>query len=110
MSHPDRGPVSRILHVGVAAGIIGLGAAGCGQDKADVSAAVKAANDQLAPSDARLNCPKEVDDSSEPFDCTVTGRKTGKTAPVKFKIEGDTITPADDDAFQQALEQVAPDQ
>ncbi len=110
MSRPALRPVFRILHVGVAAGIIGMGAAGCGQDKADISAAVKAANDQLAPSDARLNCPKEVDDSSEPFDCTVTGTKTGKTAPVKVKIEGDTITPADDAAYQQALEQVAPGQ
>ena len=106
MPHPARRTATRNLCAGVVAIAVSVGAVGCGS-KADISQAIDSANKQLEAADAKLSCPDEVDNESKPFDCTVTGTKTGKTAPVKMKIESDSITPADQDAYQKALEQVS---
>jgi hypothetical protein len=100
--------VARRLVLGVLA-VASLAAPGCADDTVDITQAVQTANEQLSANDARLTCPDQVDRSSRPFDCTVAGTKTGRTARIKAKLGGperDTLQPENEAAYQQALEEV----
>jgi len=108
VSHRALRCISRPLCAGAFAAVLAVGTAACGGGKADISKAVDAANEQLKAVDVKLSCPDKVDKDAQ-FDCTVQGTKTGKTATIKANVAGekkDTLTPVDNNAYQQSVEQV----
>lgn len=101
MTPPARRHVSR--NVAALAFTLVMATAACGDDTVDISPAVTKVNEVLAGREVKVDCPDEVENSSEPFDCKVTGTKTGKSSTAKFKLTGEDKDTLDADS-QEGLE------
>ena len=102
MTPPPRRRVSRSV-VALALILAVVTTAACGDDTVDISPAVTKVNEVLAGREVKVDCPDEVENSSEPFDCKVTGTKTGKSSTAKFKLTGEDKDTLDADS-QEGLE------
>jgi len=66
---------------------IALALAGCGGEKSNVSGGVDAVNRELAPQEARLDCPDQVDGAEgAEFECTLRGTRSGRTTKIRMRI------------------------
>ena len=82
-------------------------AAGCGEEKTDISPAVTSFNAQFRSQGVELDCPKEVE--GDTFTCDLKGTRSGKSAKLDMKLVGedkDTIDVADEKQYAKALEEV----
>ena len=88
--------------------VASVAATGCSDDKVNISPATEKVNEVLAGRDVKVDCPDKVANSSEPFDCVVTGTKTGRTSTAKFKLTGEERDTLDADS-QEGLEKAITD-
>ncbi|MEA2467859.1 MAG: hypothetical protein QOJ57_1985 [Thermoleophilaceae bacterium] len=104
MKSIDLSGCRRVLSIGAFGALLVVG---CGGTTTDITAAVDDTNKSLAQQGASISCPDQVDggDGTE-FECTLKGTETGKTAPVKIKIQKDSLAPVSDADYGAALARV----
>jgi hypothetical protein len=85
-------------------------AAGCGEDKTDVSGGVDKLNQTLSPSGVNIDCPDEVDGGEgTTFECTLKGNGKEEKVDLKVVKQGDdlAVDVAEPSDFQRKLASVA---
>jgi len=95
----------RLLAVSVVAGAL---LAGCGGEETDISGAIADSNKNLAQNGVTLDCPKKVDGGDgTKVKCTLTGKDGGKEVPVELKVQGGSIVPVDQAAYEKAVHEAS---
>lgn len=85
-----------------------IAATGCGDEKTDITPAVKSFNTQFAAQGVELDCPDEVE--GDTFKCDLKGTESGKSVELDMELTGDdndTVDVQDQKAFEKALQEVA---